>query len=83
MPISVRSRTIGRHRLNSCMARLRVRSGFASQATGAATLACMTGGIAQAYYKAIPESILTEAKTRLPSDFIAIIDEFEARFHFP
>lgn len=42
------------------------------------TLACMTGGIAQAYYKAIPTHIIEEARRRLPDDFLAIIDEFEA-----
>jgi len=43
----------------------------------------MTGGIAQAYYKMIPESIIAGARSRLPNDFIAIIDEFEARFPLP
>jgi len=47
------------------------------------TLACMTGGMAQAYYRMIPDSITTEARSRLPDDFIAIIDEFEARFLCP
>jgi len=47
------------------------------------TLACMTGGIAQAYYKVIPESIIAEAMKRVPSDLIAIVDEFEARFSCP
>ena len=47
------------------------------------TLACMTGGIAQAYYRVIPESIIAEARRRLPDDFIAIIDESEARFACP
>jgi len=45
-----------------------------------AALACMAGGIAQAYYKVIPDNIITEARRRLPDDFIAIVDEFEARF---
>ena len=44
------------------------------------TLACMTGGIAQAYYKVIPDDIAAEARRRLPDDLIAILDEFEARF---
>ena len=47
------------------------------------TLACMTGGIAQAYYKVIPESIIAEARGRLPGDLLAIVDEFDARFRFP
>jgi len=40
----------------------------------------MTGGIAQAYYRVIPDNIIAEARKRLPDDFTAIIDEFEARF---
>ena len=44
------------------------------------TLACMTGGIAQAHYKVIPDSIIKEARKRLPGYFTAIVDEFEARF---
>ncbi len=47
------------------------------------TLACMTGGIAQAYYKVVPNNIITEARKRLPDDFIAIVDEFDARFPCP
>ena len=47
------------------------------------TLACMTGGIAQAYYKEIPASITAEARNHLPADLFAIIDEFEARFPYP
>lgn len=44
------------------------------------TTACMAGGIAQAYHGAIPLHIIEQARVRLPDDFIAIIDEFEARF---
>jgi len=47
------------------------------------TLACMTGGIAQAYYKVIPTDIIAEVRRRLHGDFIAIVDEFEARFLCP
>jgi len=47
------------------------------------TLACMTGGIAQAYYKVIPDNIITEARRRLPDDLLAVVDEFEARFPCP
>ncbi len=47
------------------------------------TLACMTGGIAQAYYRLIPAHIVAEARRRLPDDFIAIINEFEARCSCP
>ena len=47
------------------------------------TLACMTGGIARAYYMVIPDSIISEARRRLPDEFMAIIDEFETRFPYP
>lgn len=41
------------------------------------TLACMTGGIAQAFYKKIPDEIVSEVKGRLNKEFLAVIDEFE------
>ncbi|UCE04499.1 MAG: ADP-ribosylglycohydrolase family protein [bacterium] len=42
------------------------------------TLACITGGIAQAFYKSIPKEIMTEVYERLPLEFVSIIDEFNA-----
>ena len=47
------------------------------------TLACMTGGIAHAYYKVIPADIAAESRRRLPDDLLAVICAFEARFHCP
>ncbi len=47
------------------------------------TLGCMTAGIAQAYHKVIPDNIIEETRRRLPGDFIAILDEFEAQFPCP
>lgn len=41
------------------------------------TLACITGGIAQAFYKGVPEYIATEAKNRLTSELLEIVVEFE------
>ena len=40
------------------------------------TLACITGGIAEAYYQEIPEWILKEAIDRLPLDIKKIIKNF-------
>jgi ADP-ribosylglycohydrolase len=40
------------------------------------TIACIAGGIAQAYYREVPEPIVTGVKARLPEDFLEIIDEF-------
>lgn len=44
------------------------------------TLACITGGIAQAYYKYIPSSIVSNVSKLLPSEFLKIIDTFNARY---
>jgi len=40
------------------------------------TLACITGGIAQAYYKSIPKHILDGVNSLLPIEFKAIVEEF-------
>jgi ADP-ribosylglycohydrolase len=40
------------------------------------TIACIAGGIAQAYYKKIPLEILTEVRKRLPEAFLSVIDTF-------
>ena len=42
------------------------------------TIACMAGGIAAAYY-GIPSSIDERARTYLPDDMLAIVDEFDRR----
>ncbi len=47
------------------------------------TMACITGGIAHAYYRVIPDNIITEARRRLPDDLLAVTDEFETRFPCP
>lgn len=44
------------------------------------TLACMTGGIAQAFYKEIPEHIIASVRCRLDEDLIEIVDEFGKRY---
>ena len=43
------------------------------------TLACITGGIAEAYYKEIPDDILTGIWKILPEDFKTILKEMERR----
>jgi ADP-ribosyl-[dinitrogen reductase] hydrolase len=40
------------------------------------TLACIAGGIAQAFYQEIPDSILKTVYSMLPEEFIAIIKTF-------
>lgn len=44
------------------------------------TMACIAGGIAQAYYKGLHDVIVSEVRTRLPREFLLIIDEFNERF---
>ncbi|GIV64025.1 MAG: hypothetical protein KatS3mg045_1364 [Bellilinea sp.] len=44
------------------------------------TLACITGGIAHAYYQHIPPEIVEFVRGRLPDEFIEILEEFEGRF---
>lgn len=43
------------------------------------TIACITGGIAEAYYKEIPPTIIKQARRRLPAPILKIIDEFYNR----
>jgi len=44
------------------------------------TLACITGGIAQAFYGHIPAEMVEFVLSRLPEEFIEILEEFEAAF---
>jgi ADP-ribosylglycohydrolase len=40
------------------------------------TIACIAGGIAQAFYQDIPQGIISNIRKRLPRSFLDIIDEF-------
>ena len=40
------------------------------------TLACITGGIAEAYYQEIPEWILEETIKKLPDDIQKVVFDF-------
>jgi ADP-ribosylglycohydrolase len=44
------------------------------------TLAAIAGGIAHAFYRSVPETIVGEVRGRLPVEFLEVIDEFESRF---
>jgi ADP-ribosylglycohydrolase len=44
------------------------------------TIGCIAGGIAQAFYKAIPEAIIANVKYRLPEEFWEIIEEFNEKY---
>jgi ADP-ribosylglycohydrolase len=40
------------------------------------TLACITGGIAEAFYKEIPQEIIRKALTRLSEPLLQILENF-------
>jgi ADP-ribosylglycohydrolase len=44
------------------------------------TLACITGGVAQAYYGGVPEPIRRNALARLDPRLRGVVEEFEARY---
>ncbi|WP_093881794.1 ADP-ribosylglycohydrolase family protein [Syntrophus gentianae] len=44
------------------------------------TIACIAGGIAQAFYREIPPEIVKEVRKRLPGEFLSIIDKFNKEF---
>ena len=44
------------------------------------TLACMTGGIAQAYYKKIPSYIAQKVRELLDDELLAVMDEFNDKW---
>ena len=44
------------------------------------TLACMTGGVAQAYYRTIPDYIIKEAKNRLDPELLKVVEQFNIRY---
>ena len=46
------------------------------------TLAAITGGMAEAYYREIPAYIEEWAMQRLPEDFIRLIQEFSKKYEF-
>ncbi len=45
------------------------------------TMACIAGGIAQAFYRNIPAAICTQIKARLPKEFWQIWEEFKQQFN--
>jgi ADP-ribosylglycohydrolase len=44
------------------------------------TMACIAGGIAQAYYKFIPKNIVSKIRSLLPDGFIKVVDAFSGRY---
>lgn len=47
------------------------------------TLACITGGIAQAFYGAVPQPIAEAIRARLPQDLLSVLTEFERAYPAP
>ena len=44
------------------------------------TLACITGGIAEAYYKRVPKHIIDETNKIIPQEFIEILEQFREKY---
>ncbi len=44
------------------------------------TMACIAGGMAQAYYGQIPRDIIDQVRQRLPEAFLEIVDQFNSQY---
>ena len=44
------------------------------------TMACIAGGIAQAFYKLIPAELVMQVRQRLPQALLAVVDQFNDTF---
>ncbi|MGD9308115.1 MAG: ADP-ribosylglycohydrolase family protein [Desulfosarcina sp.] len=44
------------------------------------TMACIAGGIAQAFYKLIPHDLVMQVRQRLPRALLAVVDQFNDTF---
>ncbi|MBI9077060.1 MAG: ADP-ribosylglycohydrolase family protein [Desulfatibacillum sp.] len=47
------------------------------------TIACMAGAMAQAYYGGVPKDIVAGVRSRLPKEFLEVIDAFERVYGLP
>ncbi|WP_419663994.1 ADP-ribosylglycohydrolase [Desulfosarcina variabilis str. Montpellier] len=47
------------------------------------TMACIAGGIAQAFYRVVPADIVSTVRQQLPEDLLAVVDRFEQEFKCP
>jgi ADP-ribosylglycohydrolase len=45
------------------------------------TMACIAGGIAQAFYKTIPADIVSQVRAKLPRVMLAVLDQFSDKFN--
>ncbi len=44
------------------------------------TMACIAGGIAQAFYGEVPATIVSSVREKLPEEFRKVVDDFAARY---
>jgi ADP-ribosylglycohydrolase len=44
------------------------------------TIACITGGIAEAYYQKVPDNIIENVLEILPAEFVKIIEDFSIKY---
>jgi ADP-ribosylglycohydrolase len=44
------------------------------------TMACIAGGVAQAYYKEVPADIVAEVRNKLPQDLLRVVDQFNEKY---
>ena len=44
------------------------------------TIACMAGGIAQAYYREMPENLVSFVRSKLTPEMLEVLDAFEEKF---
>jgi ADP-ribosylglycohydrolase len=44
------------------------------------TMACIAGGVAEAFYGAVPDWIAYQVRSRLPQRFLDVLYRFEGRF---
>jgi len=47
------------------------------------TMACIAGGIAQAFYKSIPQNLVSQVRRQLPQPLLAVMDQFNECFDCP
>lgn len=47
------------------------------------TMACIAGGIAQAYYRRLPTDLVQQVRGNLPPPLLAVVDEFNEAFACP
>ncbi|GHN00592.1 hypothetical protein WSM22_20810 [Cytophagales bacterium WSM2-2] len=45
------------------------------------TIACMAGGIAEAFYGGVPVEIIKAAMSKIPGEFVSILNEFKMKFN--